>query len=207
MKRILGVSFLTLMLISGLSRAGTIGTVESEIENLQSEIASAQNDLDSARSKAKNASDSNVKAKAAALEEKRAALSKRLREINTRPAPKPVKPEDMKEEADLFTPDKKGERDDSPKGKAPDSPVGDDTSSPKRDEPTKEETVLSGEGIPGEITYQKKAKAAKKIPAKTPPAVVKEEPNEAGEPSTEASPATTGAGTSEIQYPKKKSKK
>lgn len=196
MKRISSVSFLTLVLMSTLSRAGTIGTLESEIENLQGEIAQAQNDLDSARSKAKNANDSSVKAKADVLEAKRAALSKRLREINTRPSPQPVNAAEFSKEkdADLFTPDKKGERDDSPKGKAPDSPVSNDSSPPKAETAPKEETVLSGENIPGEITYKKKAKAVKKAPTPS------------DEPSSEASPATNGAGTSEIQYPKKSKK-
>lgn len=189
MKRILSVSSLTLFLLTSFSAAGTLGTVEGEIENLESEVARAQNERDALILKAPQAKDNPaVKAKTEALEEKRKALSTRLTELNTRPKAKAKDPSKLKIDADLTNPElDKNETEDSPRGHTPVVNAATENEPARAVEPLKPETVLSGEGIQGEITYGKKKSASSEI--------------------TPASPLPSAPGLSEIQYAPKKKKR
>jgi len=209
MKRILYVSSLTLLLLASLSGAGTLGTAESEIENLEGEVARAQNERDALLLKTPGVKDDPaVKAKTEALEEKRKALSTRLSEINTRPKAKAKSPSELQIDADLLNPElDKNETEDSPRGHTPTVNTTTETEPARVAEASKPETALSGEGIKSEITYSKKKKKSdllkKTKPAPTPTPEMETASSEA----VPASPIPEAPGLSEIQYAPKKKKK
>lgn len=148
------------------STAGTLGT-ETETERLQAEVTEARNSLDKALlEKGAKPDDPKIKAKTATLDEKMKAFRKAFQDSQTPPKDK--------------NKNYKNAGSERPSGVTPAAKA----------EP---ETVLSGEGIQGEITYQKKKKSLGTKKMNT-------------EPTPEASATPAGSGLSEIQYPKKKSK-
>lgn len=158
MKSFFGVSCMTFFLLSSLSLAGTLGTLESEIETLEGEVAKAQNERDALLLKPEAGKNNPaVQTKTEALEEKKRALRERMKDLNTRPKTVAKDPSQLGIDADLLStqPDP-NDRDDTPRGNAPlrvapavETPIR-ATSAPK------EGLVLSGEGIQSEITYPKK---------------------------------------------------
>lgn len=190
------MSFLTYFLITTLSVAGNLGTVESDVESLESEVARAQNERDALILKSpKGKNDPAVQAKIDALEERKKELTRRLTEMNVRPKAKIKDPSELQIDADLMStePDK-NDTDDSPRGHAPVASAPAEESPTRVAEPSKPETVLSGEGIQGEITYSKKKKKS---------GVLKKQPEGEVAP---ASPLPGAPGLSEIQYAPKKKK-
>ncbi len=189
MKRILSVSSLTLILISNLSSAGSLGGSDSEIEALQSDIASSQNERDALLLKS-NPSDKDpaIQAKTERVEEKKKALREKTRLQNIKPKRKPPDLSTLTVDPDFMKSDP-NDRDDSPRAaeNLP-PPMINDFQKP-RDTPTKEEVVISGEGIQGEITFKK----PKKTPAVS---------NEGATEIPSSSPTNGTAG--EIIFPKKK---
>ncbi len=193
------MSFFTYSLITTLSVAGTLGTVSSEIETLESDVARAQNERDALALKpGVSKSDPAVVAKSAELEEKKKALQERLKEMNTRPPAKVRNESELRIDADLADggkADDPNDRDDDSRGRPAPSPpkAGNSagTSGSRTEAVTKEEVVLSGEGMAKEITYPKKKKGK-----------IKEVKSVEAEP--EVAPTLPGeGGISEIRYPKK----
>lgn len=180
------MSCMTFFLMTSLSGAGTLGTVENEIETLEGEVAQAQNERDALLLRPgaeKNLPE--VQAKTEALEGKKKVLGERLKDLNTRPKAVAKDPSQLVIDADFSNrqPDP-NDRDDTPRGNAP-PPLPTRVEVPARSNPTppREGFVLSGEGIQSEITYSKKDKKSK--------------------PGTDQSPEVN---SSDIHYPKKKTK-
>jgi hypothetical protein len=175
-------SFRTLLLLSilfDLSFTPRISHADDRREELEDEVTAAQNTLDALLLKpGANLADPEIERRRSELNDKQKALSEHFLESNRR-----------------------GERSDNNT-----TPMRE--TRPKPAPSVEPETVLSGEGIPTEIQYQKGKSAGKRsrrsTPTPQPTSAAKEAPSTPSSSSPVIDPAS---GLSEIEYPKSNKKK
>ncbi|MBS1961073.1 MAG: hypothetical protein JST04_02570 [Bdellovibrionales bacterium] len=196
-------SFLAISGVTPFAHAGTTGSGEAEQARLRDEVTAARNALDAlVLQKGMKLDDPRVKEKSAALEEKLKAFRQGFQESQKRappPANYPRSPDPANGEKDE-PPENDGIAPRLPTTGAP--PPATKTASPARESaPATPETVLSGEGVKKEITYEKKTKTGK---AEKPVPKLPSRVDAAEEPLPADTNTPDAAGLSEIQYQKKK---